>query len=359
MKKQLFLLPILTISTLAMTGCQPDKRARLTYGTLVDTAAEEIVYGTLASKVARKESFLIAVYQDGLACGCWTTFKEAIDQYVDEYDTKIYYIASSQFSEGETNYGLTILRDTSDPTFALFKEGKKVNEYIYGKDTKPMFQTLSGLRKAVKRIAKDPQYFYVDQEYLDNALFTEKKEVVVHYIWHFCPDCNDCFPEVMIPYSNKNAFSRKVWIINLAIPGLLIDPSTNQINKNYQGYVDFLRDHNMSYSEENEPFGYDRGFVPTTQIWQNGKVKDMNVYFNDGVEKVEDQYVITRSYYSEERIQHLGYTNEVLQGKVLPAEEVDISVNQETGVESYSWKMDYARLYHKPIMEAFFNKYVK
>ena len=359
MKKQLFLLPILTISTFAMTGCQQDKRARLTYGTLVEETAEEIVYGTLASKVARKESLLVAVYQDGLPCGCWATFHDVINQYVKEYNTKVYYIASSQFSDDADKFGLTILRETSDPTFALFKEGKKVNEYIYGKDTKPMFQTLSGLRKAVSRIAKDPQYFYVDQKYLDKAIFTEKKDVVVHYFWHFCPDCNDCFPEVMLPYSNKNDFSRKVWIINLAIPGLLIDPETGTMNKNYQGYVDFLNEHNMSYSEENEPFGYDRGFVPTTQIWQNGKIKDMSVYFNDEVEKVDGKYVITRSYYSEERIQHLGYTNQVLQGKVLPAEEVDISVNQETGVESYSWKMDYARLYHKPILEAFFNKYVK
>lgn len=354
MKKLLFLLPILTLASVGLNACNKDKRARLTYGTLVEDTAEEIVYHTLETKIDHKESFLIAVYQDGLPCGCWSTFKEILNQYVDEYDTKMYYIARSQFSDDAKTFGLTLLNDVSDPTFVLFKEGKKVNEYIYGKDTKPMFQSITGLRKAVKKIAKDPQYFYVDQEYLDNALFTEKKEVVIHYIWHFCQDCNDCFPEVMIPYGNKHDFSRKVWIIDLAIPGLLIDPVTNKINKNYQGYLDFLSEHKMSYSEENEPFGYDRGFVPTTQIWKNGELKDMNVYFNDGIELVDGEYVVTRSYYSKERVEHLGYKAEVLEGKVLPEEQVKVSEGN-----SISWIADYARLYHKPILESFLDKYVK
>ena len=349
---------MLTLASVGLSGCNLDKRARLTYGTLVDTTAEQLEYGELATKVNRGENMLVAVYQDGLPCGCWSTFHEVLDQYVDKYDTKVYYIASSQFSSDSEKFGLTILSGTSDPTFALIKDGKKVNEYIYGKDTKPMFQTLSGLRKVVNRIAKDPQYFYVNQEYLDNALFVTKEEVLVHYIWYFCPDCNDCFPEVLLPYSKNNDFSKKVLIMDLAIEGLLIE--NGSINKLSEGYVQFLREHKMSYYEGNETFGYDRGFVPTTQIWRNGELVDMNVYFNDAVSKNDNgEFYVSRSYYTEERVQHLGYTNEVLQDKPLSEEQVNVSINSETGVESYSWKMDYARLYHKPILEAFLNKYVK
>ena len=358
MKKLLFLLPFMAIAATGINGCSQDKRVRLTYGTLVGDKAEELEYGELATKVGRGENMLVAVYQDGLPCGCWSTFHEVLDQYVAEYDTKAYYIASSQFSDESDKFGLTILKGTSDPTFALIKDGKKVNEYIYSKDTKPMFQTLSGLRKVVKKIAKDPQYFYVDQEYLDNALFTTKEDVVVHYIWYFCPDCNDCFPEVLLPYSKANNLSKMIWIMDLAIEGLLFDHGA--FNKNSPGYIEFLHDHKMSSYEGNEELGYDRGFVPTTQYWHNGELVDMNVYFNDEVTKNDEgQFVLSRSYYSEERVQHLGYTNEVLQGKNLPEEQVNVSVNSETGVESYSWKMDYARLYHKPILEAFLNKYVK
>ena len=347
---------MLTLASVGLSGCNLDKRARLTFGTLVDTAAEELEYGELATKVNRGENMLVAVYQDGLPCGCWTTFHEVLDQYVDTYDTKVYYIASSQFSSDAEKFGLTILSGTSDPTFAFIKDGKKVNEYIYGKDTKPMFQTLSGLRKVVNRIAKDPQYFYVDQEYLDNALFVTKEEVLVHYIWYFCPDCNDCFPEVLLPYSKNNDFSKKVLIMDLAIEGLLIE--NGSINKLSEGYVQFLREHKMSYYEGNETFGYDRGFVPTTQIWRNGELVDMNVYFNDAISKNDNgEFYVSRSYYTEERVQNLGYTNEVLQGKILSEEQVNVYGSGES--ESYSWKADYARLYHKPILEAFLNKYVK
>ena len=356
MKKLLFLLPFMAIAATGINGCSQDKRVRLTYGTLVGDKAEELEYGELATKVGRGENMLVAVYQDGLPCGCWSTFHEVLDQYVAEYDTKAYYIASSQFSDESDKFGLTILKGTSDPTFALIKDGKKVNEYIYGKDTKPMFQTLSGLRKVVKKIAKDPQYFYVDQEYLDNALFTTKEDVVVHYIWYFCPDCNDCFPEVLLPYSKANNLSKKIWIMDLAIEGLLFDHGA--FNKNSPGYIQFLRDHKMSSYEGNEELGYDRGFVPTTQYWHNGELVDMNVYFNDAVSKNDEgQYFLSRSYYSEERVQHLGYTNEVLEGKILPEEQVQVTIDGEN--QSYSWKMDYARLYHKPILEAFLNKYVK
>ena len=356
MKKLLFLLPFMAIAATGINGCSQDKRVRLTYGTLVGDKAEELEYGELATKVGRGENMLVAVYQDGLPCGCWTTFQDVLNKYVEEYDTKVYYIASTQFSDDSDKFGLTILKGTSDPTFALIKDGKKVNEYIYGKDTKPMFQTVKGLRKVVSKIAKDPQYFYVDQEYLDNALFVTKEDVVVHYIWYFCPDCNDCFPEVLLPYSKANNLSKKIWIMDLAIEGLLFDGGA--INKNSPGYINFLREHKMSYYEGNETFGYDRGFVPTTQIWHNGELQDMNVYFNDAVDKNEnEEYYISRSYYSEDRIANLGYTNEVIQGKVIPEEQVNISGSGDN--ISYSWKMDYARLYHKPILEAFLNKYVK
>ena len=360
MKKQLFLLPLLTLASLGLSGCKLDKRVRLTYGTLVDTEAQEIVYGTLASKISRGENFFVAVYQDGLPCGCWTTFKEVLNQYVTEYDTKMYYIARSQFSEDTDNFGLTLLNDISDPTFALIKDGKKVNEFIYGKDTKPMFQSVTGLRKAVSKIAKDPQYFYVDIDYLDHALFESKEDVIIYYLWSFCPDCNDCLPNVMTPYSEKNDFSHTVWLVDLAIPGCLLNDEGQWEGTGIQTYVDFLHEHKMSSYEGNEKFGYDRGFVPTTQVWKDGELKDMTVYFNDGIEKNDaGKYIITRSYYSEDRIKDLSYTNEILEGKEIPAEQIDVEVDAETGVEKYSWKADYARLYHKPILESFFNKYVK
>ena len=359
MKKLLFLLPLLAISSIGISGCKSSKKARITYGTLVDTEATELDYGALAAKVAKKENLLISVYQDGVPCGCWTTFKSVIDQYVDQYDTKIYYIKRSQFSDDSEKWGLTILNDTTEPTFALIKDGKKANEFVYGKDNKPLFTTLKGLREAIVKIARDPQYMLVDQSYLDKALFEDKNDkVVVHYIWNFCPDCNDCLPNVLLPYSEKNEFKTKVWVIDLGIKGILLDAEGKFIGTGIQTYVDFLKIHKMSKAGD-ETFGYDRGFVPTTQVWEKGELKDMTVYFNDAVSLENDKYTITRSYYDSDRVENLQYTSEVLLGRELPKEEIDATTNKETGITTYSWNAEYARNTHQKILESFLTTYVK
>ena len=68
----------MAIAATGINGCSQDKRVRLTYGTLVGDKAEELEYGELATKVGRGENMLVAVYQDGLPCGCWSTFHDVL-----------------------------------------------------------------------------------------------------------------------------------------------------------------------------------------------------------------------------------------------------------------------------------------
>ena len=354
MKKTLFLLPLLTLSCLGISGCKEKLKARITYGTLVDTGVTELDYGALQTKIARKENLLISVYQDGRpTCGCWTIFKGVLNDYVTTYNTKVYTIARSQFNEKDETFGLSILNDTSDPTFALIKDGKKANEYIYGKDTKPMFEHLDDLRNAVTKIARDPQYMLVDQDYLDRALFQENRDkVVVQYIWNFCSDCNDCFPRVMVPFSEANVFATKVWIIDLAVKGILLDENGEWHGTGIQSYVDFLADHQMS-EVGNQTFGYNRGFVPTTQVWENGRLVDANVYFNDEVTLVDGNYKVTRSFFTEERLNNIHYDAEVLEGKILSEDEVIVGEDN-----SCSWDKDAAAVYHAEYLKNFLKTYV-
>ncbi len=357
MKKILFLLPLLALSSLGITGCNQTKKARITYGTLVDQEAEEITYTALQTKIARGENFLISIYQDGLPCGCWTTFHDVLNQYVREYKTKVYIIPRSQFSADDDSFGLSLLNDTTDPTFALVKDGKKTNEYIYGKSTYPMFTTLEGLREAVTKIARDPQFFYVDQAYLDDALFTSKKEFIVYYLWSFCPDCNDCFPNVMLPYAEKHDFNKPFYMIDLAIPGLLLDDLGMWQGTGLPSYVQFLKEHHMSAAGD-EVFGYDRGFVPTFQYWKNGELKDVDVYFNDSITKDESgNYKIARSFYSQDRVKNLNYTYTVLQEMNVPEEDTEPNRDENNEIVDYYWKKDAARKYHQPILESFLDKY--
>lgn len=359
MKKTLFLLPILAIASLSATGCKTKLKARITYGTLVDTDVTEIKYGALAKKVSdASENFLISVYDDsekGQSCGCWkSSFKPVLQEYVKRYHTRIYIIARSQFGSDDDTFGLTILDSSStDPTFALFKKGQKANQYIYNAK-EPMFSNIDSFREAVMNIASDPQFYYVDREYLHKALFDEPQDkVVVQYVWSFCPDCNDCFPYVLIPYAEKYELSTKVYLIDLAIPGILLNEEGEFEGTGLQSYVDFLQEYHLSALGD-EVFGYDRGFVPSMQVWEKGELKDMNVYFNDAISKNDQgQYYVSRSYYSEDRIAFLAHANQIVEGRILDAEEVDDS---ESGM---SWKKDYARKVHQPILEAFLDKYAK
>lgn len=363
MKKLFLLIPLIAISATGISGCKlsngNSSKPLITYGTLVDQKATEIKYTDLQVMIATKENFLLAIHQDmmgGTECSCWITFKGVIDKYVQEYNTKVYYIDRSQFSDDDDSFGLTLLNGSTNPVFALVKEGKKINEYIYGKDTKPLFETVDGMRKVIEKIARDPQYMYVDQSYLDNALFVEKKDkVVIQYVWHTCDDCKDCIPNVMQPYMEKNTLSNKVWIINLAIKGLLVGDDNKQDTSRAE-YKTFLAEHHMSVAGD-EVYGYDRGFVPTTQVWEKGELKDMNVYFNDSYEQVEGEWKITRSYYTEERVQALKYTDTVLQNMVIPNGDImDVEFNGNT---YHIWNKDKAREAHKPILEAFLDYYVK
>ncbi len=358
MKKIALILPLLIAPIVGVTGCTKDSRSQITYGTLVDKEATRLTYSALKVKVENKENMLVVVYQEGMQCGCWTTFSAVINKYVQEYHTKIYKISAFDFPSEKESFGLTVITDTATPSIGLFKSGKLTNEFIKKDDNKTMFESVEGLRNAVKRIAKDPQYLYVNQDYLDNALFTEKVDkVVINYIRATCPDCTYSFPNVLKPYGENNDFTTKVWLIDLDVEGIRCDKDGN-CNSNLQTYIDFKDNHLLS-TKNNETLGYSSGVVPTMQVWEKGELKDMTVFFNDTVSLVNDTYQITESYYTEERIKSLGYTTTVLLGKTLSNDEVDAYDLDEDGVNDYySWKQESAIKEHQPILEAFLNKYV-
>ena len=89
------------------------------------------------------------------------------------------------------------------------------------------------------------------------------------------------------------------------------------------------------------------------QIWKKGVLVDMNVYFNDTLTKDGDNFRVTQSYYTPERVANLKYTDIVLLGTEVAASEVTMYG------EYPSWNAEDARKYHKPILESFLDMYVK
>ena len=69
--------------------------------------------------------------------------------------------------------------------------------------------------------------------------------------------------------------------------------------------------------------------------------------YNDQVEKISDKFVVTNSYYTVERATNLQYTNKVLKGLELTAEDVYDKTSYVT------WKSESADTYYKEILDSF------
>ncbi len=80
----------------------------------------------------------------------------------------------------------------------------------------------------------------------------------------------------------------------------------------------------------------------------------MDVFFNDEVTKIDGKNIVTRSYFTEERIKHLSYVDnvktKVIQGLEIPDDDLD-----DTG----AWMKNKASEYHAPLLKAFLDKYAK
>ena len=101
-----------------------------------------------------------------------------------------------------------------------------------------------------------------------------------------------------------------------------IDLTEEQVNKicfciehheeyNWNGndgedYLNIIK--KLQLSEESNPtFGYGRGYVPTIQYYQKSTLKDACVSFNDALVNEGDHFVVSQSYYTQERVENLPF----------------------------------------------------
>lgn len=371
MKKKLVLLPVIVASLAALTACpaKPTKES-ITFGTYISQTATELRLDQLLNKLEgseQGENFMLAIYPDNSdgspKCSCWTNFSKILDQYVVKFNTVIYKMCRNQVSSSKKekmeDYGFTI-SNLNQPYFYLIKNGKVIKEYVYNTKNE-LFSKYSALKSVVDTYFTEPNLYWVDEDILYSDVFGEKVDTVVHYMWSFCPDCQYCSPNCLWPLAHNNSFSKqKMYVIDIGEltgynpKGLTIEEQFKNFDTSNTDYVNFLEEFELSEAG-NDVLGYGRGFVPTTQYWSNGELKDASVYFNDTVEKVNDKYVVTDSYYSQERSSKLSYLDgvetKVLKGLELTEDDVTVS---ETSV---SWNKDSASKYHNKLLEAFIKKY--
>ncbi len=350
--KALFTSILVGISLSTLVGCQQkDNRIRLSFGSPLATEATELTYAELVARMDNGENMIVVTYDSiySADCSCWTNFKKIVDKYVDDNDTIIYQIDRNEFEGHEENYGLTLLKENSNPTCFIASHGEVKNEYRAGsKNNEAIFKTEDGFSSIIKKVTKPAQIMLVNRDYLRNAIDSGDK-LIVYQARNACGDCNYCTPNFLLPYSDNNELKTKIFLMDLQVPGIYYDAEMNMDTETYAAYKN---EYQMTEAT-NAKYGYITGVVPTFQVWENKELKDACVYFNDSLTKVDDKWVVDTTYYTSERVGNLAYTNTVLKGKVVADEDVFI-----WGDNGY-WNQDAAAKEHNPILESFLNYYAK
>ena len=348
MKTKLFLLTLLAPMMLtSVSGCSTNSGMKLTYGTYLrssdpkDTNATELTFGSLSKKMDStsdfsKENFLLVIYPTN-GCYCWTKFQNVLKEFINDTNYLVYQIKISEF--GEDNLGFKM--EQGNVSFAIVKGGQIVKQYIASN----IFESVDSFKAEINKYVKAPDLYYVNQEQLDNAI-KQQEPVLVEYIWESCGDCQYANPNAVWEYTYKNNLKQPMYVIAL-----------DDIKDDEIVYKEFCATHLLSDTFSTD-YGYGKGYVPTFQYYERGELKSSSVYFNDKVEMVDGQLKVTTSFYSAQRRVKLEYassvTTNVLEGLTLTADDVDDYTSLGYG---YVWKHESANKYHKPLFEAFMNKY--
>ncbi len=329
MKNKLFfaliLIPIFTLS------CNKNDKPYLTYGTLAENSAIEIDGSTLLDKIS-KESFLLAIHPDDGSCGCWTYFSHALDAATRLYNLLIYKVNYQEINDELYNKGF--YRFNNKPSFYIVDDGQILASYEYkSENTNPIFTNEKKLYEQIQDRINLPKMYFINQDQLDEKIASTN---LIYYMRETCSDCNYATPHALMPYIKGHKFDNNIYVFNL-------DP----LRSDLEIYQDFKDQYYLSNALNSE-YGYDKGCVPTFHYYQNGTLKDAMVYFNDSI----SNGTITKSYYSEDRINHLSYTNTVLNGLNLADEYLNDAKN--------GWKNNSKQAeYYNPILIQFLDMYLK
>lgn len=349
MKKKLILTLVAPVMCLSLIGCHSNVGMKLTYGTYLSTTdsdkndAVRMSYVQLAAHMEeegefRNENFLLTIAPVN-GCVCWTKFQGVLKQFIKETKYLVYQINCDEF--GDNNYGL-IFQD-GHVSFAIIKGGTIIKQYM----SHSILESTEALKAEVNKFVKAPELYYVDEPFLNEAI-KNGETALVEYIRSGCSDCNYVSPNIIWPYAHQNVFKTKMYVIDIQDLYDTKDDSSD--------YQDFKNQYLLSETFDAE-YGYGNGVVPTFQFYERGKIQSASVTFNDELGKVDGVLQVTKSFYTPERLQVLGYArnvkNNILQGLNIP----DGDATEWNG--HYFWNQSKAAEYHKPLLEAFLNTYTK
>lgn len=363
MKKIVLFLASCSLLSAGLVSCDEGvKQFEVTYRNAVNKL-HELDYKRLSAKILDEtinESFVLFTYDSNSpSCSCWLTIKGYLEYtYIPETHNLFYYIGSKEFSGMSKEESFNIRADLSQPTICFFDKGKLVKQLDYDHH-KSLFEDTTGQYSEFKRVmneyTRQQDKLYLFDKYQSVVSDMPAKSKAVFYAFKTsCSDCKAASSNVLFPYlTNKVTIDTKIYLLDIDKYADTSKYSTSE----YQAVKDALK-----LSDKTPDFGFENGYVPTFQYWENGSLKDASVFFNDTISKdtESNKFYVTSSFYSESRKTKLSYLDNV-QTKVIQGLEVpssDINEVEYGGTTYYFWKADKAEIYHKPLLNAFLAKYV-
>ncbi|MCQ3035393.1 MAG: hypothetical protein MJ248_04205 [Bacilli bacterium] len=359
------------LSSFSLASCNKPELINLAYGSL-DNSLKEITYTDLATMVNDEDSFILAITSSSLGCGCWSTFKnQVLLPYQNENHVMIYYINHQEFYDASQKlldtFGLTI---TIDPGFGLFNKGKlKYTEKYSSKNY--VFSKQEYFVEYMQDKVKLPHVYYVSKDMLDE-LYKGTTAFNIMFSRSNCGDCKYVLKNALLEYAegkdknpNQSLYILECEDVYVKYGGTTVklreyDSEGNLTTASQTRWQAFKDEYGLS--SVNETYGFNTGVVPTfMHVEPNGSnknvsvIKDAAVYFNDVVSLIDGKYIVTDSFYTEERQQSLSYISGV-KTKVLKG--LELNPNDVTSYGEYiSWNHDAAEKYHTPLLNAFLDKY--
>lgn len=316
----------LLTASLLLSGCKGQEKSKtpIYFG---DETIVNIVEFTdvkdVDDMITNKDNFILVSYAES-TCACWSTFKEIVlNPFIKETNIPIYVIATNLL--GNNFKGLPINRNmTNTPVVGVYEKGVYKKGIAYNEDS-TVFSQKAKFSAWLDRHIERPIMKFISFEKL-NELLKGTKPFIINWTLGPCPDCQALNDTFMPGYLKDNKVSQK-------LPYYLVETYDIRVNQP-EYWTEIKKVYGLS-DELNTLSGYGTGFVPALQVIHpdgtdyvaNGDVspiiKDMYVFQNEFLEKIDGVYKIKDSYFNGVRAtKYLGeYESEI--GKVIDESLVD------------------------------------